>query len=98
MHTELKEIEMQKKIIERDYSRLQKVFSEFTEIKQSIDALITSAPTNPQAQSKLIQLNNLFPNGIQEMNANALQDVKKLSAAVKKLKTRIDHVIENPSK
>ncbi|CNH68889.1 type III secretion system chaperone SseA [Yersinia aldovae] len=87
--------EAEKKRIEREYSRLQKYFSQFTELKQSIAALVANAPTDPQAKRKLNQLGQLFPEGINGMEHHARQDMKTLSVALKKLKSRINHAVSN---
>lgn len=91
-------IEVEKKRIERECLRLDKCFSDFTHLKNAIDELISNAETDALASQKLAQLSELLPEGIQGMERNARQDMKKLSAALKKVQSQLKHSISNSDK
>jgi len=91
-------IEAEKKKIEREYSRLQKYFADFTQLKQTISALVANAPADLQAQQKLNQLQDLFPAGIGGLEQEMKQDMKILNVALKKLEAQIKHRVIFPEK
>ncbi|MFI0488747.1 MAG: hypothetical protein ACH344_05485 [Yersinia sp. (in: enterobacteria)] len=91
-------IEAEKKRIERECLRLQKYYSQFTELKQSIAELMNNAPKNSQAQSKLNELNSLFPDGIRGMERSVQQDMEALNMSLKKLKSQINQAVSNSTK
>lgn len=91
-------IEAEKKRIERECLRLQKYYSQFTELKQSIAELMNNAPKSSQAQSKLNELNSLFPDGIRGMERSVQQDMEALNVSLKKLKSQINQAVSNSTK
>jgi secretion system chaperone SseA len=56
---------------------------------------MNNAPKNSQAQSKLNELNSLFPDGIRGMERSVQQDIEALNVSLKKLKSRINHAVSN---
>ncbi len=84
-----KNINAEKKRMERECARLDACFSEFTRLKQAMSELTANAATDPVASQKLEQLKTLVPEGLQGIEKKIRQDIKQLGVTLKKLQAQL---------
>ncbi|WP_254900207.1 hypothetical protein [Lonsdalea iberica] len=88
-----KDIEAERKRIEREYIRLEKCFSDFTHLKQRMLGLIADSEKDPEAARKLMALQQLFPEGLGGIENNARQDMKALNTTLKQLQSKFKNIV-----
>ncbi|MFP1930072.1 hypothetical protein ACLEE4_15205 [Lonsdalea quercina] len=90
-----KDIESERKRIEREYIWLEKCFSDFNHLKKRILELVADSAKEPEAAKKLTELQRLFPEGLEGIENNARQDMKALNTTLKKLQSKLKNIVSN---
>lgn len=83
------------KIMEREYSRLCRFYSNFSGLRLTVSELADRAATDPVAAKKLNELQAVMPQGIAELERRAGKDIKALNAALKQLQSRFENMADN---
>ncbi|BAE74560.1 hypothetical protein SGGMMB4_02896 [Sodalis glossinidius str. 'morsitans'] len=88
MHKNSEALKMQ---LDREYNRLQKCFHDFNYLKQSLAMLDNTVGRDSDAARRTARLESLFPEGITQLEREAVQDLKALEKKFKQLVTRLKH-------
>lgn len=75
------------KKIEHDYNRLLQYFSQFGELKKSLDE--TTGDSNVNKEEVLAFINKMFPGGLQLLAKDADNDLKNLSILFKQMESQL---------
>lgn len=80
------------KLLEKDYSRLMKLFDDFSSIQREFALLSENAATDPQAEAKWRALQALFSDSGGDLASSAMRDLKTLKSALRQFEAYIKAV------